>query len=165
MQICSEKKPTLYVNIFVLSALFSMLFSVAGCRTRREIVMERTDLANMSFEYVHMAELPTFDGEKEASFVLWNRTEHQSHHVLQLAPQVQLKERHHRKHDITIFGVTGRAIVSVDGKRRILEPGVAIFVPRMHAYAVIPHESPGNVVAVMVFSPPFDGKDTLILER
>ncbi len=158
-------KMTAGMRILMLSAAISILLFAAGCRTRREIVLDRTDTANMSFEYGLMPEEMRLGEDEEGSFALWNRTTHQSHHILQLAPDSALKERYNRNHDLTILGAGGRAIVSVQGMRHIVTPGVAVFVPRMHSYAVIPHESPGDFVAVFVYSPPFDGRDTLVLER
>ncbi len=155
-------RPALYA---VASITVVLAFLTQGCRTRREIVLEQTDMTNMSFEYARMPEGLRLDEDEDASFVLWNKTAHQSHHVLQLAAEAALKERFHRRHDMTLHGVSGRAIVSVEGTRHILDPGTAVFVPRMHAYTVIPHESPGNLVALMVYSPPFDGRETLVLEK
>ncbi len=165
MKTCCQKKTESSALYALVSITVFLAFFTPGCRTRREIVLEQTDMTNMSFEYARMSEGLRLDEDEEASFVLWNKTAHQSHHVLQLAAGAALKERYHRRHDMTLLGVSGRAIVSVEGKRHILDPGTAVFVPRMHTYAVIPHENPGNLVAFMVYSPPFDGRETLVLEK
>jgi len=145
-----------YAGIFFLFG-FSIIFFAAGCRTRREVVLERTRVSNMTFERDLMTDDLRLDEMESASFVLLNKTRHQSQHLLQLAPDAELKERYHRAHDMTIFGVSGQAIVEVEGKRHIMQPGDAVFIPRMFNYSVTAHESPGNVIAVMVYSPPFDG--------
>ncbi len=155
------KRPSLTLML----VCFLLSVSVSGCRSRREVVLEKTETANMTFEPTRMPEDLQLGKEDMASFVLWDVSRYQSRHVLQLAPDAALKARYHRNYDMTLFGVSGIAVVSVEGRRHIMEQGTAIFIPRMHEYSITPHESPGNVIAVMVYSPPFDGSDALILDK
>ena len=154
-----------FAGFTVISTVCFFFLLSTGCRTRREIVLEKSDLSNMAFERDQMPESLRLEPGEGGSFVLWNRTSNQSHHILQLEPTSALKKRFHRRHDITLFGVSGHAIIEVERYRHYLTPGTAVFIPRMHNYSVVPHESPGNVTIVMVYSPPFDGSDTLLLEE
>ncbi len=127
-------------------------------------MLAETQIANMSFDHTKLPEEMVREDEEEASFMLWNKTKNQSQCMLQLAPDAALRERFYRQHDLTIFSVSGHAIVKVEGIRHYMQPGMAVVVPRMHKFAIIPHETPGDVIAVMVYSPPFDGKETFIVE-
>ncbi len=154
------KSRILYLFFFtLLSGIF-----LPGCRTRREIVLEDTRISNMVFDHTRMPEAMRLGEEEPASFVLWSKDNYQSRHVLQIAPYAALQPRFHRRHDVTLLIVSGQAIVEVEGERNYVRPGMTVTVPRMHKFAIIPHESPGDLIAVLVYSPPFDGGDVLVLE-
>jgi quercetin dioxygenase-like cupin family protein len=81
-----------------------------------------------------------------------------SHHI------VQIRDREtphvHRSHDLTVFVVRGEGPMFIDKQERYLRAGDAVFIPRgtVHHFT---NTSPRPAVALVVFSPPFDGKDTI----
>ncbi len=85
-----------------------------------------------------------------------------SAHLLQFRTR---EERHiHRHHDLTFVVHRGEGRVTVDDIRRIVGPGDVFHIPRN-----TPHfcENLGSepLVAVLIFTPPFDMKDTVPLPR
>lgn len=85
-----------------------------------------------------------------------------SHHV------VQIRDREvphiHKEHDLTVVVLRGGGYIML-GRRRIeLAAGDLLFIPRgiIH-YFVNTFTQPS--VALAVFSPPFDGKDTIPVGR
>ena len=84
--------------------------------------------------------------------------------ILQLAPGARLGKRYHARHDLTLMVVSGKGIVEVEETRYAVGPGTAVLLPRLTAYAVLPNQSEGEFVALLVYSPAFDGED-VVLEK
>ncbi|MGD2174451.1 MAG: hypothetical protein PVJ27_03525, partial [Candidatus Brocadiaceae bacterium] len=84
--------------------------------------------------------------------------------VLQLAPDATLTKRYHKEHDLTLLAVAGSAIVIVEETRYFVTPGAAVVLPRYTAYAILPHRTEKEFVALMVYSPPYGGEDTVVIE-
>lgn len=81
-----------------------------------------------------------------------------SHHI------VQVRDREtphiHKHHDLTIVMFRGEGYLMIDGRRINLTVGDVVFIPRaVPHYFVNTFSEPSSGLAV--FSPPFDGKDTL----
>jgi quercetin dioxygenase-like cupin family protein len=85
-----------------------------------------------------------------------------SHHV------VQIRDREpphiHRLHDVTVILTRGRGYLIMDGRRIQLTEGDIVHIPRgvPHYYV---NTAPHPAVAFVIFSPPFDGKDTIPLKQ
>lgn len=83
-----------------------------------------------------------------------------SHHIV----QVRHRERPHihKNHDLTIVMLSGEGYLMLDGKRVDLTVGDIAFIPRaVPHYFVNTFREPS--AGLGIFSPPFDGKDTLPL--
>lgn len=84
-----------------------------------------------------------------------------SHHI------VQVRDREfphiHREHDLTVAVLKGRGYIMLENQRIDLMAGDLLFIPRgaVH-YFVNTLGEPS--VALAIFSPPFDGKDTVPVE-
>lgn len=81
-----------------------------------------------------------------------------SHHI------VQVRDREtphiHKNHDLTLVMLRGEGYLMLDGRRIDLTVGDIVFVPRaVPHYFVNTFRDP--TVGLAVFSPPFDGKDTV----
>lgn len=73
------------------------------------------------------------------------------------------EQRHiHSRHDLTFTVHRGMGFVFVNDQRFAAKPGDVFFIPRG-----VPHQcvvdGPAPLVAVLVFTPPFDLKDTIPL--
>jgi mannose-6-phosphate isomerase-like protein (cupin superfamily) len=81
-----------------------------------------------------------------------------SHHI------VQIRDREvphvHKAHDATVTVLQGRGYLMMEKRRVELAAGDVVYIPRgaVH-YFVNTHSEP--TVAFAVYSPPFDGKDTI----
>jgi len=81
-----------------------------------------------------------------------------SHHILQIRDR---ESPHlHRAHDGTVMMISGHGYLILGDKRIELSAGDIVYVPRgtVHYYVNTGFEP---TIAFVVFSPPFDGKDTV----
>ena len=104
-----------------------------------------------------LAEHPLQD-DQELSIQEIGRTDGASFHLV----QVRTSERphFHKAHDGVVVIQQGGGTLFVGTESVTLKPGSVVNIPR----GVIPYfvnESPKPTVAFVVFSPPFDGKDTI----
>ncbi len=138
-----------------------------GCLSDRQEAVLNRQPGNPPFKPQRLAAL----GEGEThSFGEYDRGFSQNVCVLQLAPTAALKTRYHAEHDLVLVVVAGRAIVTVEGTRRVVQPGSAVILPRYTAYSVTPkgppegeaEAEPEEFVALMVYSPPFEGEDVVV---
>jgi mannose-6-phosphate isomerase-like protein (cupin superfamily) len=85
-----------------------------------------------------------------------------SHHI------VQVRDREpphiHRERDATVILLRGQGYLLLDGRRIDLKVGDVLFIPRRAVHYFVNTFSEPSV-ALAVFSPPFDGKDTVPVEK
>jgi mannose-6-phosphate isomerase-like protein (cupin superfamily) len=142
-------KPILLVTVLALIPL------LAGCLTRRQQALVERRPHNRVFT-PEEAEIP--EGQSY-SFTHFDQGGSQDVMVLKLAPEAKLTRRYHADHDLTLIMSVGSAIVQVEETRYFVEQGAAVVLPRMTAYAVMPHRTEEPITAVMVYSPPYDPED------
>lgn len=139
-------------------AAFGLLLS--GCLTHRQEALLSQRPQNRVFEpgrsVAALAEGELF------SFGEYDRGGAQSVCVLKLAPDAVLTKRYHARHDMTLFVVSGTAIVMVEETRYLVTPGSAVLLPRLTAYAIMPHDTEQELTALLIYSPPFDAEDTIL---
>ena len=105
------------------------------------------------------------EGDEDYSLKKATRTDAQSILLLRVARDAVLRARYHEEHDLTIVCLVGSAIVEVEEQRSFLEPPAAVVVPRLQAYKILPHKTEADFVALLVYSPPFDGMDVRLAEE
>ena len=149
----------------VVSISLIALFVSTGCRSAREKAQQRRRPQNVVFEAKQqIPELELPEGQN-ASFTLWNQTNTQSIHLLQVDRDVKLTRRYHANHDMTLLCISGSAIVAVEQERHFVESPSAVVVPRLLSYEIIPHRTEEDFVALLVYSPTFTGEDTVLMEE
>ena len=90
------------------------------------------------------------------------QTREVSHHV------VQVRDREiphiHKNHDVTVVMLRGQGYLIWENERVELDAGDVLFIPRgaVH-YFVNTHARP--TVALAIYSPAYDGKDTIPVEK
>ena len=81
---------------------------------------------------------------------------------------VQIRDREplhlHQQHDLEVMVRRGRGTLQLGSELVELKPGGLIGIPRGTPHAFINHSSQ-PAVAFAVFSPPFDGKDTIEVDE
>ena len=81
-----------------------------------------------------------------------------SHHI------VQVRDREaphwHKNHDGTVVMMKGRGYLMMENRRIDLSVGDVVYIPRGVAHYYVNNASE-PAVAFVIFSPPFDGKDTI----
>ncbi len=111
----------------------------------------QTDLART------LAENPLAPGENIKISTLGQGRE-VSHHVVRVrdreAPHI------HRDHDGTVVMLIGRGYLMLGENRVDLAVGDVLFIPRGVVHYFVNTDSDPSV-ALAIFSPPFDGKDTV----
>ena len=85
-----------------------------------------------------------------------------SHHLVQIRDRE--KPHIHKIHDGTVVMVKGEGYLMMDNRRIDLSVGDIVYIPRgvVHYFVNTASEP---TVAFVVFSPPFDGKDTVPAEK
>lgn len=88
-------------------------------------------------------------------------SEHTSHHVGAIRRAEPLHR--HDRHDLLVLIVRGRGTQRVGDETREVGEGSLLFVPRgvVHAFT---NTGPEPAIAVLVYSPPFDGRDRVLVE-
>jgi mannose-6-phosphate isomerase-like protein (cupin superfamily) len=126
---------------------------LSGCLTKRQ----EAQLADFPRNRVFQPEAaPPLPEGKDHYFAEFDRGGSQSICLLRLAPDAALRKRYHAEHDLTLFVVSGSAIVEVEETRYFVTPGCSVLLPRLTAYAIMPNKSEKDFVAQMAFSPPLD---------
>ena len=74
----------------------------------------------------------------------------------------KLATHFHREHDEQVVVVRGNGAMTVGGETHVIAAGSVLVIPRgtVHSLAA----TGGTVEMISVFSPPFDGKDHLLVE-
>jgi mannose-6-phosphate isomerase-like protein (cupin superfamily) len=70
---------------------------------------------------------------------------------------------YHRFHDLTVVVLRGEGVMDIEGKRFFMKPGDVVHINRgvRHYFR---NTSKDEAAAFVVFSPPFDGRDTVTAE-
>jgi len=147
-------------NILISSTL-CCLFLLSGCAPtprfylRYGPVLSETDLDRILAENP----LPATENYK---VVTLGKAQEISHHI------VQIRDRElphiHKVHDLTVVMLRGQGYLMLEQRRIELAVGDVLFIPRsvVH-YFVNTFTEPS--VAMAVFSPPFDGKDSIPVQK
>ena len=85
-----------------------------------------------------------------------------SHHVVQIRDRE--KPHLHKLHDGTVVMVKGHGYLMIENRRIDLSVGDIVYIPRGAVHYFV-NTASEPTVAFVVFSPPFDGKDTVPAEK
>ncbi len=142
-------------------AMLLMGLLTGGCLTERQRSQMLRQPTNRVFEPEEVAPLGP---EQTHRFGEFDAGGSQNACLLQLNSRAKLSKRFHKEHDLTLLVASGSAIVIVEETRYFVTPGSAVILPRYTAYSILPHRSEGDFAALMVFSPPYEGEDVVLLE-
>jgi len=149
------------VSATVIVAALSLC--LPGCMTPREKMQETRERQSLVLNLAEiLPKVSLAQGEDTWLLEMW-RSGTQSVTVLMLPGDAVLERRYHETHDLTVVCVRGNAIVEVEGERQLARPPACVFLPRLTAYKILPHESGVDFAALLIYSPPFDGKDCFLL--
>ena len=145
-----------------MSSLLSLFFvGVVACATPQHFYL-RYDREFIQSDLNEILTEHPLSAEENIKVVTLGKGQGVSHHV------VQIRDREiphvHKKHDLTVMVLKGKGYLLL-GKRKIdLAAGDVLFVPRRTTHYFVNTFSEPSV-ALAVFSPPFDGKDTIPVEK
>jgi len=149
-----------YLRRIACAALTVSVLLTLGCVSRRERVVMSRAPRNQAFTSDSVM-LPLEEGEAYA-FAEFERTRTHNLCLLRLARDASLSKRFHADHDMILLCSAGKAIVIVEDTRYAVAPGSVVVIPSLTAYSVLPNDPQNDFAAVMIFSPPFDGRDTFL---
>jgi len=144
-----------------LAVLLAASLLITGCLTPRQEAQIFRQPTNRVFTSDALSPLPA---DLNSAFAEFDCGGSQNICILQLAKDAELSKRFHKRHDLTLLAVSGNAIVKVEEARYFIKPGMAVMLPRYTAYAIMPNETDTEFDALMIFSPPYEGKD-VVLEK
>ena len=133
-----------------------------GCLTERQRSQMLRQPTNRVFE---PGEVEPLGPEQTHRFGEFDGGDSQNACLLQLNSEAELSKRFHKEHDLTLLVASGSAIVIVEETRYFVTPGSAVILPCYTAYSILPHRTEGDFVAVMVYSPRYEGEDVVLLEE
>jgi quercetin dioxygenase-like cupin family protein len=131
------------------------LFFLVGCAPSARLYMPfRGELRQSDLEQV-IAENP-FGISENIKITTLDQGQSVSHHIVQVrdreAPHI------HKTHDGTVIIMKGRGYLVIENRRMDLSVGDVIHIPRDVVHFYVNNASEPSV-ALVIFSPPFDGKD------
>ena len=85
-----------------------------------------------------------------------------SHHIVQIRDRE--RPHIHKEHDLTVMMIRGQGYLMLEQRRIELAVGDVLFVPRSVVHYFV-NTSTEPSVALAVFSPSFDGKDSVPVEK
>jgi mannose-6-phosphate isomerase-like protein (cupin superfamily) len=137
-----------------------LLFSFACAPAPRIFLQYGTEFKQAEIEKV-LAENPLGPTENIKITTL-GQGQGVSHHIVQIRDQE--KPHMHRIHDGTVVVVKGRGYLMMDNRRIDLSAGDIVYIPRGAVHYFV-NTAAEPAVAFVVFSPPFDGKDNVPIEK
>ena len=142
------------LGVFVLSVFL-------GCAPApRAFLQYGTQFKQEEFEKV-LAENPLASGENIKITTL-GQGQSVSHHIVQIRDRE--KPHLHKDHDGTVVMIKGHGHLMMENRRIDLSVGDIVYIPRGAVHYFV-NTSIETAVAFVVFSPPFDGKDTVPVEK
>jgi mannose-6-phosphate isomerase-like protein (cupin superfamily) len=138
-----------------------LVFFVLGCSPAPRIFLQHgTELKETDVEKV-LAENP-LGASENIKITTLGQGQSVSHHVVQVRDRE--KPHLHRLHDGTVVMVKGGGYLMIENRRVDLSVGDIIYIPRGAVHYFV-NTAGEPSVAFVVFSPPFDGKDTVPVDK
>ena len=104
-------------------------FVLAGCETPRERALARGRPAELALIPSEVLPKIALAGDERAAMRPFRYSDHQSVHILQVAPSAKLRKRYHTRQDLTLICIQGSAVVEVEGQRHFIARGSAVSIP------------------------------------
>ena len=144
-----------------ISATLCFLFLTLGCVSTPRFYLRYGGLFTQTDLDRILAENPLPAGENYKVVTL-GKAQEISHHI------VQIRDREpphiHKEHDLTVVMLRGQGFLMLEQRRVGLAVGDVLFVPRGIIHYFV-NTSTEPSVALAVFSPSFDGKDSIPVEK
>lgn len=106
-----------------------------------------------------LADHPLAQGQA-ISLIELDRTDAASRHIVQILDREALHV--HQRHDLWVRVERGAGTLRLGSATRRLQAGSVVTIPRGVAHSFV-NESAEPAVALVVFTPPFDGADTVLV--
>ena len=146
-----RKMDTRYVIYLILAGIF-----LTGCAVARpaRIILPQATLERVEWTAEELKSDPairTLGATKEASFHLIHLKNPEKPHI-------------HSDHDLTVFILSGKGFVHFKDRAVPLAPGDVVTIPRGEVHWA-ENADPKGTDVYAVFTPAFDGKDSMLVEE
>ncbi len=85
-------------------------------------------------------------------------------YLFQIRQGAEMDTHFHKSHDQILYIKKGSGIVALNGTRYPVKEGMVVMIPRTSIHKYI-NTGKETVIAVSMFSPPFDGKDIKVIKQ
>jgi mannose-6-phosphate isomerase-like protein (cupin superfamily) len=139
------------------SLAFAFFVFVVACSTRPQMALHYgTEFKQAEVDKV-LAENP-LGASENIKITTLGQGQGVSHHLVQVRDRE--KPHIHEVHDGTVVLMRGRGYLMLENRRIDLSAGDIVYIPRGAVHYFV-NTASEPTVAFVVFSPPFDGKDTV----
>lgn len=148
--------------LFVLSiSVINLWFLRNGISSSKELPFYQSP-SRASKSLAEILESPQMKTNENIVMETFESAESVSHHLVRIRDREKLHT--HETHDLTVVMVKGEGIMEVGEKKMKVAHGSVVFVPRKEKHRYInTGKEPG--VALVIFTPAFDGKDRVLVEE
>lgn len=155
-------KRVIYKKLPLLITIYFIVIFYYGCKRLDNSLMyfKIEDVTRKDWRYI--VNTNPISNEENVKVITLGNTEMISYHLVQL----RNKEipHTHNTHDLVVVVKQGEGVLNINNKSFDVSPGAIVFIPKG-----VPHYYENRCdcvsVAVTIFSPPFDGKDTHLIIR
>lgn len=105
-----------------------------------------------------VADKNPLEEDEEVKIIHVNENKNSSMHLIQIRENGVLDPHYHKRHDKVVYVEKGTSIATVDGSRYLVKPGSILQIPSRTVHT-LHNTGDETFVAVVIFSPPFDGRD------
>jgi quercetin dioxygenase-like cupin family protein len=85
-------------------------------------------------------------------------------YLFQIRQGAEMDTHYHKHHDQILYIKKGSGIVALNGTRYPVKEGMVVMIPRTSIHKYI-NTGKETIIAVSMFSPPFDGKDIKVIKQ
>ena len=167
------QKNTLSRNLILLIISTSVL-AVCGCMATKKSGEFVESLRNpTSFPEIFKPEIKYIDDiveekslaeDENVLIIPLGSDKSTSAYLFQMSEGSEMDTHSHKIHDEILYIKEGSGILALDGVRHVVKEGMLVMIPRqtVHKYMNTGKETS---ITVSMFSPPFDGKDIMVLKN
>ncbi|MDR4508070.1 MAG: SHOCT domain-containing protein [Candidatus Brocadiaceae bacterium] len=120
-----------------------------------------------SFEVLNIEELVKenpLGEDEEVKVTDVGENKNSSMHLIQVNKNSELPLHYHKRHDVVIYVKKGSGIAMLDGTRYMIKPGSMLQIPGKTVHKIL-NTGGETFVAISIFSPPFDGRDEIMIQK
>ncbi len=154
-------QPMHRIIFFILGLAFCGI-TLGSCAHKKPKVWCVSDREQvLPLDYQDIIEKDPVSNRQDVKVHFLGKTKAASYHLVQVRTQEALHI--HRYHDATATVLSGKGLLKIGRHTHEMREGDVTTIPRKHTHGYI-NQSKEPSVLYVVFSPPFDGKDRVVVK-